>query len=189
VTLHFEFKFDKSLQASAHLLRLAGGRMKYIDLIKMLYLADRECLSCEGNTITGDRMSALPYGPVVSTVFNLIRRKDSQSKLWHKHIKTKGYNVILQHDPGSGDLYRFEKEILENIYNEYKDKDIVEFTHTLPEWKKYEDAIKSPNRPRSYRITIPDILDGIGKPELLDTVKYNIDEEKHHARLLGHQHR
>ena len=187
----FIFHFQKALQAAAYLLRLAGGRMRYIDLLKMLYIADRECLAVEGETITGDSMSALKYGPVLRTVFNLIKEKDSQSARWQHHIETdidkgaKRYDVFIANDPGEDELYLFEKEILNKVFAKYRNEDVIDFTHTFPEWKKYEKALRSPRRKNSYPITLEDVLDGIGKPEMLETVENNIADEKYYSELFA----
>lgn len=44
-TKHFRFRFERSLQAAAYLIKLAGGELSYIHLLKMLYIADREYLA------------------------------------------------------------------------------------------------------------------------------------------------
>ena len=188
---YFIFHFQKALQAAAYLLRLAGGRMRYIDLLKMLYIADRECLGVEGATITGDSMSALKYGPVLRTVLNLIKGKDSQSARWQYHVKTdidrsaRRFEVFIANDPGDDELYLFEKEILDKVFATYRHMDVIDYTHTFPEWKKHEAALRSPYRKNSYPITIEDILKGIGKPELLETVENNIADQEYYSELFA----
>ena len=187
---HFIFQFQKALQAAACFLRQAGGRMSYIDLLKMLYIADRECLSCEGETITGDGVSALKKGPVLRTVKNLIKKDDSQWERWHHYIGTqfnsitKRLDVFIKNDPGEGELYRFEKELIYRVFEEYKDKDLIAHTHTFPEWQKYKAALDSPAMKNSYPITVEDILEGIGKPELLEVVEKNIADQRFQLKLF-----
>ena len=60
-SLDFQFRFDKALQAAGLFLRLNGGRLKSLKLLKLLYLADRESLAVEGDTITGDRVRAMLF--------------------------------------------------------------------------------------------------------------------------------
>jgi uncharacterized phage-associated protein len=186
----FIFNFQKALQAAAYILRLAGGRLPYIDLIKLLYIADRTCLASEGETITGDSVSALKKGPVLSTVLNLIKKKDSQYELWQTFIKsqfnitTKQTEVFVKKDPGEDELYRFEKDILKQVYHEYCDKDLVSCTHNFSEWQKYEDALNDPNTKSSYPISIEDILDAVGKPELIDVVLERLAIVKEYKKML-----
>ncbi len=43
--MELRFDFDKSLQAVAYLLYLEEGRMPYIRLLRLLYIAERELLA------------------------------------------------------------------------------------------------------------------------------------------------
>ena len=186
---YFTFHFQKALQAAGYILRMADGRMNYIDLIKMLYIADRECLGEEGETITGDSVSALKKGPVLRTVLNLIKDKDPRSGYWHDFIGSqfndtaKKLEVYIKKSPGDGNLYRYEKEILDRVFDKYKDKDLIAYTHSFPEWQKYEELLNSPDTNNSYPITIRDILEGIGKLEMLATVESNIADELYYSEL------
>ena len=188
---YFIFQFQKALQATAYFLRLAGGRMLYIDILKMLYIADRECLSLEGETITGDTINALKKGPVLRTVKNLIKKDDSQWERWHHYIgtqfnsTTKRLEVFIKKHPGEGELYRFEKEIIQRVFEDHKDKDLVAYTHTFPEWQKYKEFLESPDTKNSHPITLKDILEGIGKPELWDAVKKNIADRNFQSKLFS----
>ncbi|MDR1964943.1 MAG: SocA family protein [Planctomycetaceae bacterium] len=184
----FPFRFPNALQATGMLLRLNGGRMKYLRLMKLLYLAERDYLEEEADLITGDRMYALPKGPVLSTVYNLILHRDSQSNRWHRYIKTgEDKYVFLANDPETPDLYRIEKEILERVHNKHKDKDddqLVEYTHNLPEWKKYEKHLQCFGK-KSFSISIEDMLEGIGKPDLLNSVEENFVRKEYYDNTLG----
>jgi hypothetical protein len=52
----------KATQAAARLLQNRGGRMKFLKLIKLLYLADREALSRSGRPITTDSYVSMDNG-------------------------------------------------------------------------------------------------------------------------------
>ena len=190
--IRFNFNFQKTLQASAFLLRLAGGRMDYIDFLKMLYIADRECLTEEREPITGDSVIAMKNGPVLCTVRNLIKEKNSQSEQWHRFIGTHFDQTTKQREvfakkkiPGEDELYRYEKIILERVFKEHKDQDLVAYTHTFPEWKKYEQTLNSPNTKNLPSITIEDIIEGIGKPGLADNVKDRIADIQDYNKMFG----
>ena len=188
---YFIFQFQKTLQAAAYILQAAGGQMNYIDLLKMLYIADRECLAEEGDTITGDSVSALKKGPVLRTVLNLIKGTDSQAYRWGQFIEsrinraTKQIEVFLREPPGEDELYTFEKEILRRVVEQHGGKNLVAYTHTFPEWKKYEARLNSPNTKNSYPITLSDRLEGIGKPEMMRTIKRNLAEKELHSCWFG----
>ena len=65
------FNEKKATQAAAHLLKLRGGKMSYMKLIKLLYLADREAILAWGRPITTDGYASMDRGPVLSRVLDL----------------------------------------------------------------------------------------------------------------------
>ena len=102
------FNEAKATQAAARLLRNRGGRMSYMKLIKLLYLADREALARWGRPITTDSYVSMKHGPVLEwESLNLITDPDDPSQVqtaWSKHISApENYDVVLKED-SSGDL-------------------------------------------------------------------------------------
>src|SRR5207249_3792384 len=71
MSARIRFNERKATQAAAHLLRLRGGSMSYLKLIKLLYLADREALLRWGRPISTDCYMAMDRGPVLSRVLDL----------------------------------------------------------------------------------------------------------------------
>ena len=57
------YREDKATQAAARLLRLAGGKLNHMKLMKLLYLADRRALIQWGRPITFDWYVSMPHGP------------------------------------------------------------------------------------------------------------------------------
>ena len=102
--MNFRFHFERALQASAYLLRLDGKRMGYLRLLKLLYIADREWLAETGESITGDRAYAMKYGPVLSSIYDLIQGNGSRAGEWDDYIHTEGYALELVADPGRSEL-------------------------------------------------------------------------------------
>src|ERR1035438_6543738 len=112
------FNEAKATQAATQFLRLRGGRISYIKLIKLLYLADREALIRWGRPITTDCYVSMDVGPVVSRIYDLIRNEPSPNsvKIWSKFISDpEDYEVRLLGDPGSGELS--ETPLLSRIYD------------------------------------------------------------------------
>jgi uncharacterized phage-associated protein len=184
----FVFRFDKTLQAAGMFLRLNGGRMEFLKLLKLLYIADRECLGVEGDTITGDNVRAMKHGPVLMTVYNLIKNNDDpQAPLWHRYIKRcSNHSVYVAKDPGTLDLCRYEKEVVEQIYSRYGKEntfDLVKLTHSFPEWQKYEEYLAH----RPCIISIEDILEGLDKMDMTEQVQQNITTERFHHKLFQSQ--
>ena len=186
--IKFRFNFPKALQATAWLLRLAGGRMRYIKLLKLLYIAEREYLAEEARMIFGDRVVAMKYGPVLTNVYDLIKSEGDYAETWREYIhKTSDYNVILRSDPGYGDLCRAETEKLTDVFERYGKMDgfrLSEVTHQFPEWlRNYEDIAFS----GSFPISVEDILCAQGKRELIGRVIDHLEEVAWSEKLFGVQ--
>ena len=89
----FEFDIEKSIQASACFLGLAPGqRLPYLVLVKLLYLADREELREVGYPLAGDTAHALPHGPILGQICDLIRLENmgEYGELWNQRFETNG---------------------------------------------------------------------------------------------------
>jgi hypothetical protein len=147
------FDEPKVTQAASRLLKLHGGTMNYMALIKLLYLIDREALLNWGRPVTTDRYVSMDRGPVLSNTLNLINEKGdpSSGSYWREHISApQEYSVTLLQDPGDDELSPAEEKVIEKIYSEHKDKDqweLVCWVHQLPEWQDPEGSAI----PISYR--------------------------------------
>jgi hypothetical protein len=141
--MRFRFNERKAAEAAAHLLAMRGGKMHYIKLLKLLYLADRQCLIETGFTITGDRMVSMPKGPVLSEVYDLILEepRDPGASPWLAFVSppTPDYKVELrQQPPAIGELSDYEIGILRGVFGRYGGMyrfDLVDLVHELPEWE------------------------------------------------------
>lgn len=183
--MNFVFKFDKSLQAAAYILRRQSSReMNFMRLLKILYIADRESLQQTGRTITGDKIAAMDKGPVLSEVYNLIKGEHIRSPDWGKFIHRSDYNVQLIDEPGQANMSRFEIETLEQVaekHHMHGELDLVKFTHeNCPEWKK--------NRPidpiKMNWICLEDSLDAVGQSDNLQTIIEDIKADKAFTQLF-----
>jgi uncharacterized phage-associated protein len=164
--MHFRFRFDRALQASAYLLRLHCKKMSYLRLLKLLYIADREWLAETGESITGDRACAMKNGPVLSTVYDLIKGNGSKAGEWDDFIHTEGYAVQLLRDPGRGELSKGVVEKLDAITNRYREIDdweLSELTHAFKEWA---DNFKGGASPIPWQ----EILQAQDRPEMVEAV-------------------
>ena len=140
--MRFFFDEAKAAQATAYLLTKHGGKMKYMALIKLLYLADRRALVEIGRSITGDEMVSMPHGPVLSMVYELINlgpQDEARPSPWFKYVKRDGrYHVSLAEEaPSLDDLSPYETRVMDEIderYGRMQLWDLVEFTHALEEW-------------------------------------------------------
>ena len=136
-----QFVFDErtAAQAAAHLLRRHGGPMPYVKLIKLLYLADRRAFIETGFPITGDRFVAMPYGPVLSRVLDLMawESRDADSP-WSACVSQPlNYCVMAIGPPDESHLSEYDRDTLDAVLDEFGALDrwaLVDYTHTLPEW-------------------------------------------------------
>jgi uncharacterized phage-associated protein len=138
--MRFQFNDRKTAQAAAYLVKLAGGRLNYMVLIKLLYLADREMLLKHGLPITGDKMVSMKLGPVLSQVLDFVTYGPNGGvrSCWFEYIESAGYDVTLKKVAPTEELSRFELGLLSKNFETYGkiDKwDLVRLLHeTLPEW-------------------------------------------------------
>jgi uncharacterized phage-associated protein len=162
MTIEFRFHPEKAVEAAAILLKLHGEPMKYLGLLKMLYIADRIALQRMEQPITGDHYVSMDYGPVLSCVYDLIKGQevDDALSLWSKFISALNNNhiVSLLADPGKDDLCEEEEDIIQQVYKEFghlNPFDVAEWTHDLPEWQNPHGS--------TIPILIEDILKNVGK--------------------------
>jgi uncharacterized phage-associated protein len=139
--MRFRFNEAKATEAAACLLKLRGRRMKYLKLIKLLYIADREALARWGRPITTDRYVSMREGPVTSNIYTLIVSEPmpSDQSIWQAHIRTVAdWDVELVSEPKNDELSQSEAKLLTETFERYGYRnrwDLVSETHKFPEWK------------------------------------------------------
>lgn len=140
--MRFAFDSRKTAQAAAHLIHLNGGSLNYMVLIKLLYLADRQSLIETGMPITGDKMVAMPHGPVLSRTYDEINMGESiipqLSSAWYKYV-TEPQDYIVKNKQAAEDdqLSAYELQLLASVYNKFGGMNkwaLRDYTHELPEW-------------------------------------------------------
>jgi hypothetical protein len=113
------FNEKKTTQAATRFLSLAGGRMNYMLLIKLLYLLDRRALGQWGRPVTGDDYFSMKYGPVLSEVLDLITDMPDPegASYWAKHVSDPVHYVVeLIVDPGDDELSEAEEKAIEATF-------------------------------------------------------------------------
>jgi uncharacterized phage-associated protein len=172
----FDMSFDeaKATQAAAYFLKLRGGRMHYIKLIKLLYLTDREALLRWGRLVTTDEHVSMKNGPVTSTILNLITEEQRHKPIWSEYVSAPigEYEVQLLKDAPTSKLSRAEEKLMSEVFKEYGHRnrwDIIDnVMHKLPEW---QDPGTS-----SIPISVEDILVAGGQsPEEIKAVRAELN--------------
>lgn len=162
------FNFEKSVQASALLLRLDGKRMERVRLLKLLYIADREMLGTVGQSITGDTGYAMNHGPVLGRIYDCIKGADVKASEWSDFIRSDGHAVTLINDPKRDALSRDEIDKLTEVTDRFRNLsewEISELTHDFQEWKDH--IVKD----GSVRIPWEEMLSAQGRAEMIGVVK------------------
>lgn len=159
--MRFPFNEEKVAQAAAYLIVRHNGRLNYMVLIKLLYLADRKALIESGMPITGDQPVSMPHGPVLSVVLDLINMgREDGSAVWYDYISEPiNYNVaLIEQEPSRDELSDYELSILESIDDRFGGLDkwgLRDLTHSLPEWSdphgssvpiRFEDILQAANK-------------------------------------------
>jgi len=171
--IRFNFNEAKTTQAAALLLKENGGKMNYMKLIKLLYLADRKALSLWERPISGDAYYSMDRGPILSKVLDKINsgKTPRVESYWHEYISSpETYKVKLKREPGIDELSEREKELLLGIdqeYKQYKTWQMVDICHKI---------LSECNDPKgtSVPIWIEDILRAVNKTDREIAI---IDEE------------
>jgi uncharacterized phage-associated protein len=181
--IEFDFDLKKVIQIVNYLLKKNNGQMNYTKLIKILYIADKECLKQAEYTITGDVYQSMYNGPVLSNIYDYVKgNKDENSqRYWDTFFSKIRYDLKLVRDNNLEHdlLNKREKRILDIIMDEYELKnyqELIEITHNkdlFPEvrWDKVGYSTSS--------IKIEDIFKSLGKTsEQIKEIEKELQEHK-----------
>lgn len=155
-----KFREDKTTQAAGYLIELAGGKINYMKLIKLLYLADREAISAWEVPITFDQYVSMDNGPVLSKTYDLINwgAFPGNPSYWAEYISSpSNFEVSLLKTNEKNKLSEAELDLLQQIhkkYGKFNQWDLVTITHKLPEYTDPKGSV--------IPINIRDILSGLG---------------------------
>ena len=145
------FDIRKATQVAAYLLWKRGGKMSYLKLMKLMYLAEKQFLLDHGERLTGDKMVSMPKGPVLSAVYDCFI--GGQEPYWNSWIKNPGdYDLSLRSDIRNrvneddpldtfDELSLADQSVLDKVYSEYGRMnrwELVELLHNpvyCPEWE------------------------------------------------------
>jgi uncharacterized phage-associated protein len=181
--MKLRFNEAKAAQSAARILKLRGGRMSYLKLIKLLYFIDREGLLRWGRPITTDQYVLMDKGPVVSRIYDLITEEPQPEgpSVWYSLISTPdNFEVsLLQDPPPSDELSVAEESLIDEMFKRFGAKnrwELVDIAHNLPEWKnpegsaiplRYEDILRAEKRPQEEINEILRELEELGTVQAL----------------------
>ena len=176
------FNERRAAEAAARFLKLRGGRMSYLKLIKLLYFLDREALLRWGRPVTTDRYVSMDNGPVVSRIYDLMREEAAPGadSVWRHYISApQEWEVALLADPETDELSRAEEGLIDEIYAAYGKMsrwDLVRMSHELPEWQdpngsaipiEYRDSLRAGNKTESEIAAVETELESLAATEAM----------------------
>jgi uncharacterized phage-associated protein len=186
--LSFEFDFEVT---KAALLYLASKNLPNFDkyrAVKLLFLADREHLLRFGRPITGDKYSALPFGPTGDRVLNLLGKlervilegeppKDSEvadlaASLEVAEDEYSTYHAKVQPDLDA--LSKSDINMLDHVVKEHGYKsfnELKKFTHDM---KAYKRVWRGDDEQRKFPMVFDDFFaEAPEKSEFLKELREN----------------
>lgn len=164
------FSERRATQIASWFLSLTTNKeMREIRLVKFMYMVDRRAIEMWGLPLTWDRFSSLPHGPVQSSVLNLANQTVPTydgTNYWRTHVRLEkrrnwcGKQIpwcVLVDNPGDETLSEEAISLIDGIYHEFRDRDIVKIVHDLPEHTDPGDS--------SLPIELEDLLRKIGSED------------------------
>jgi len=142
--IRFQFDLDKAIEAMSFIVG-ALGAIEKVKLLKLLYIADREHFLAYGHPITGDRLSAMRWGPLPSACLDALNGQSwPVADKAFEYIHVSDNTVTRKRDPGVGLLSETEILVLREVLTVHGHKErwkLVGETHRFPEYVEcYEDG-------------------------------------------------
>ncbi len=137
MTMRFDFNPEKAVATMAFLVKSLASTEK-VKLMKLVFLADRHHFLTRGYPITGDRLCALPYGPVPSATLDMVNGTFPGFDTF-RFLHVDDNVVMLRQDPGTKVLSADEIETLKWVLENYAQEgtwEVVDRTHELPEYRE-----------------------------------------------------
>lgn len=159
-----------------------------IKLVKLLYLADKYHLIRYGRTITDDDYYAMPYGPVGTTVkdvlsidsFNMSEKGFKYSSKLLEKIDKNHFQANPNARATFDMLSETDKEALDFVIEHFgrmSSWKLKEYTHNYPEWYKYKHLFKN-NLTKRERIETKELLSTIENDPLAVSRKHIKESKK-----------
>ena len=148
--IHLTFKYETATQALNYLAGKSGGTLNKLKALKLIFFADRFHLRKYGRPVTGDEYLAMTYGPVASSVKDIAEMSgflDSKVASYAKHF-IKPVNKYVFRSVSAVDTDQLSASDLEALdyawgkFGSFDRFELAEITHSYPEWKRHESALK-----------------------------------------------
>lgn len=151
--LVLEFNHKKATQAINFFAKKEGGTINKMKAIKLLYFAERFHLRKYGRPIVNDSYWALKYGPIQSTVKDILDQDsflaDEESSYAKEYLRFPFLGKYDVSSAGEIDEKVFSEtdlEALEFSYKNFGREDqfqLADKTHLYPEWARHAVSLHS----------------------------------------------
>lgn len=150
----------KSIQAISYLANKSERRtINKLKLVKLLWIADKYHLIKYGRPILKDRYCAMKFGPVQTEMLDLLKKENID--YINENLIKHQYSLTAIKEPETLLFSESDLEVLDLVWERFGLIDnfaLAELSHYYPEWRKFEDDIKNPNKPSSYDMNWEDFF-------------------------------
>ncbi len=183
--MNFRFDLPKATQVAGEFLRLAGGSLDVLKLVKLAYLLDRASLIRRGLPVLGGDYYSMRNGPVTSELLDLInsgRLRGAQTD-WSDFISARAGNLVaLQQPCPTGRLSESELLLIAEVFTQHAGSSGWE----LADWCHEHCAEWHPLTRGRHEISVESILEAGGRSEAsIARVLRDEAESRHLAELLN----
>lgn len=137
-----EFSFNTNIEKIKEaIVWVASQRPRQVDIyktVKTIFYADVYHLEQYGRPITGDVFCALPFGPVPSTTYDML--KPENAVYFQDAFSREGNLIIANRVPDPSYLTKSDVKCLQRAWDEIKDKSFDEIYDTSHEHEAYQKA-------------------------------------------------
>lgn len=146
-TLSYLFDERVAANVAAAFLRLAGGELNILKLMKLMYLVERKSYEQYAEPIIGDRLVAMPKGPVLSLTYDCVCNGGTGiNGGWDEWINDRADHIVSLNKavPDIKNLPMLSTAQIELINQTWQQFghlgsfELVDYTHNpdnCPEWK------------------------------------------------------
>jgi len=160
---------EKIVQTLAYILTKMQKADK-IQLVKLLYIADKYHLIRYGRTITNDQFWAVKAGPMGSVTSDVLNLENEEATYFNydstmlRRVDDYAFETSVSDEETFEALSESDFEILDIVINKFGRMhkwDLVDYCHQYPEWKQYEKIFENAPTKRE-RIHTEELLSTIG---------------------------
>jgi uncharacterized phage-associated protein len=150
MAVEFQFDFDRALAAMVCIAIQAPRSLDTYKMCKLVFLADKIHLVRYSRPITGDSMCAMEYGPVPSSIYNLLKSliagnvNDHQTQVLARHLRVDKsfqyprFSIIeadldLKEYLSNSDMRALDEVVV--LHGSKSFDELKALTHEMPSWK------------------------------------------------------